>query len=87
MPLQKQALAKASSLLFNLSIRHLGPVWFCGVASGKAGEGLVEQGACGTCLSSTATMKMGIERALRVRQRSIAHVVALLYSPDSGFVV
>lgn len=25
------------------------------------------QGACGTCASSTATMKMGIERALRVR--------------------
>ena len=24
------------------------------------------QGACGTCASSTATMKMGIERALRV---------------------
>lgn len=25
------------------------------------------QGACGTCPSSTATMKMGIERSLRVR--------------------
>jgi Fe-S cluster biogenesis protein NfuA len=25
----------------------------------------VPQGACGTCAASTATMKMGIERALR----------------------
>lgn len=28
------------------------------------------QGACGTCPSSTATMKMGIERSLRVRDYS-----------------
>ena len=26
------------------------------------------QGACGTCASSSATMKMGIERALQVRK-------------------
>ena len=33
------------------------------------------QGACGTCPSSTATMKMGIERSLRVSTR-LRHLVA-----------
>ena len=30
------------------------------------------EGACGTCPSSTATMKMGIERALKVRAAAFA---------------
>ena len=32
------------------------------------------QGACGTCPSSTATMKMGIERSLRVRLLVLLHL-------------
>jgi len=39
------------------------------------------QGACGTCPSSTATMKMGIERSLRVSHNGVkcaSHYVTYL---------
>ena len=41
------------------------------------------EGACGTCPSSTATMKMGIERALKVcRPGFAAHAVAACRTPS-----
>ena len=42
---------------------------------------LLQQGACGTCPSSTQTMKMGLERKLRERIPEIQEVVQSL--PDT----
>ncbi len=38
------------------------------------------QGACGTCASSTATMKMGIERALKVLPPPIPSQAHFMFS-------
>ncbi len=46
------------------------------------------EGACGTCPSSTATMKMGIERALKVRAGVLlrCHVAELGLAPMADSV-
>ena len=38
---------------------------------------LVLQGACGTCPSSTVTMKMGIERVLKENFKGLGEVVSV----------
>ena len=42
---------------------------------------IVAQGACGTCASSTSTMKMGIERALQVCLQPLRALPLWLVNP------